>query len=622
MRVLFLHADHFSYEVTGETSITKQLDPIPPEMNKGSAKEVLVCMISIEKGDGEKAGSIVHSAAANIADQCEKVNTQQVFLYPYAHLSASLETPRAAARIMEQLESTLSKDDKFTVYRAPFGFYKKFDIKVKGHPLSELGRTISVEDKDKESAGLKAETEKISEWLIMTPDGSVTPAQDYNFQKNKVLKALFDYETEGSRVSEEAPPHIRLMQEHEMVDYEPASDAGNFRWYPKGYVMKKVLEEQINSVLNQYGAMQVETPIMYSYQHPALAKYLDKFPARQYTVLSDKADYFLRFAACFGQYLMKHDMQISYRQLPLRLYELTHYSFRREQTGELTGLKRLRSFTMPDMHTLCADVPQAIEEMLNQVKLSFDWMDSLDFKRDEYGVGLRVVKGFYEEHGDYIKEIAKYYGWPILIEIWPEQYFYFVTKFEVNFIDSQGKASALSTVQIDVKNPGDFGINYIDDHSNPQTPMMLHTSVSGSIDRNIYALLEQQAIKMKKGEKPHFPFWLAPTQVRLIPVKEDHLDYALELARKLKGRVDIDDRNETVGKRIRVAEKEWIPLIIVIGDKEIASDQLPVRIRGKAKPESMTVEQVCDYFDGEMKGKVFRPLNLPMLVSLRPMFRG
>lgn len=622
MRVLFLHADHFSYEVTGETSISKQLDPIPPEMNKGSAKEVLVCMISIEKGDGEKAESIVQSAASNITDHCEKVNTQNVFLYPYAHLSASLETPRTAARIMERLESALTKDEKFTVYRAPFGFYKKFDIKVKGHPLSELGRTISVEDKDKESAGLKAEDEKISEWLIMTPDGKVTPARDFNFQKNKVLKALYEYETEGSRISEEAPPHIRLMQEHEMVDYEPASDAGNFRWYPKGYVMKKILEEQINSVLNQYGAMQVETPIMYSYQHPALAKYLDKFPARQYTVLSEKSDYFLRFAACFGQYLMKHDMQISHRQLPLRLYELTHYSFRREQTGELTGLKRLRSFTMPDMHTLCADIPQAIEEMLNQVKLSFDWMDCLDFKRDEYGVGLRVVREFYREHGDYIKKIAKYCGCPMLIEIWPEQYFYFITKFEVNFIDSQGKASALSTVQIDVKNPGDFGINYIDGHSNPQTPMMLHTSVSGSIDRNIYALLEQQAIKMKKGEKAHFPFWLAPTQVRLIPVKEDHLSYTLELAKKLKGRVDIDDRNETVGKRIRAAEKEWIPLIIVIGDKEIDSQQLPVRIRGTAKPESMTAEQVCEYFDGEMKDRVFRPLNLPRLVSLRPIFRG
>jgi threonyl-tRNA synthetase len=622
MRILFLHADRFSYEVTGETSISKQLDPIPSEMLKGSAEEVLVCMISIEKGDGENLESLVVNAAANIADQCRKLKAANVFLYPYAHLSSSLEAPRTAAKILEHLESSLSESENLTVFRAPFGVYKRFDITVKGHPLSELGRTIQAEDKKQESSGLKAETQKISVWLIMTPDGKVTGEKEFNWQKHKIFKTFFDYETGGSRLSEEPPPHIRLMQEHELVDYEPASDAGNFRWYPKGYVMKKILEEQINSVLNQYGAMQVETPTMYSFNHPALAKYLDKFPARQYTVQSDRSDFFLRFAACFGQYLMKHDMQISYRQLPLRLYELTHYSFRREQTGELVGLKRLRTFTMPDMHTLCADIPQAIEEMLQQVKLSLEWMDSLGFQRDEYVVALRIVKGFYEQHGDYVKKIAEYCGRPILIEIWPEQYFYFITKFEVNFVDSQGKASALSTVQIDVKNPGDFGIAYIDKNSNPQTPMMLHTSVSGSIDRNLYALLEQQAIRMKKGQKASFPFWLSPTQIRLIPVKENHLDQTVELAKKLKGRIDIDDRNETVGKRIREAEKEWIPLIIVLGDKEIDSDLLPVRIRGVAETKNFTVEELRDHFDREMSGKVYRPINLPMLVSLRPLFRG
>lgn len=622
MRVLFLHADRFSYEVTGETSISKQLDPIAPEMFKGSAEEVLVCMISIEKGDGEKLPGLVAKTVENIIDQCEKVKAKNIFLYPYAHLSSSLETPRTASRILEQLEKSLSETDRFSVHRAPFGFYKSFDIKVKGHPLSELGRTIQIETGEQVSSSLKAENQKISEWLIMTPDGQVIVKEKFNWQKNKVFKTFFDYETGGSRLSDEAPPHIRLMQEHELVDYEPASDAGNFRWYPKGYMIKKILEEQIDSVLNRYGAMQVETPIMYSYNHPALAKYLDKFPARQYSVRSEKSDYFLRFAACFGQYLMKHDMHMSYRQLPIRLYELTHYSFRREQTGELVGLKRLRSFTMPDMHTLCTDIPQSIEEMLNQVKLSLEWMDSLGFGRDEYVVALRVVKGFYEQHGEYIKRIAEYYGSPILIEIWPEQYFYFITKFEVNFVDSQGKASALSTVQIDIKNPGDFGITYIDKNSNPQTPMMLHTSVSGSIDRNLYALLEQQAIRMKQGQKASFPFWLSPIQIRLIPVKETHLPSAQELSQRIKGRIDIDDRNETVGKRIREAEKEWIPLVIVLGDKESGSDRLPVRIRGVADTQNFTVEDLSDYFEKEMAGKVFRPLNLPKLVSQRPLFRG
>jgi threonyl-tRNA synthetase len=189
-------------------------------------------------------------------------------------------------------------------------------------------------------------------------------------------------------------------------------------------------------------------------------------------------------------------------------------------------------------------------------------------------------------------------------------------------VDSQSKASALSTVQIDVKNPGDFGIRYIDQNNDQQTPMMLHTSVSGSIDRNVYALLEQQAIKMKKGIKAHFPFWLSPTQIRLIPVQEEHIDHVQELAKKLNGRIDIDDRNETVGKRIRMAEKEWIPLIIVIGDNEIAGDQLPVRFRETGKTVNMTIAELASYFDEQMEGKAFRPINLPVLLSHRPIFRG
>jgi len=624
MRVLLLHSDNFSYEVTGETSITKQLDPIPEELNKGAADDVLVSMLAIEKGDGANQTKILEKTAQCIIEHCEKLNCKRVFLYPYAHLSPTLEAPRAAAKILQLLFEQMSADPDFTVYRAPFGVYKRFDINVKGHPLSEMGRSISIEGGETEvqSSSLQAEKRKISQWLIMESEGTAVATDKFNFKKSKILTNFFAYETEGSRIADEPPPHIKLMQEHELVDYEPASDAGNFRWYPKGYTIKKALEDQIDGVLNRYGAMQVETPIMYSLSHPALAKYLDKFPARQYQINSDKKDYFLRFAACFGQYLMKHDMQISHRHLPLRLYELTHYSFRREQSGELTGLKRLRCFTMPDMHTLCADVPQAIDEMLKQVKLSLEWMDNLGISPDEYVAAVRVVDSFYKENPDYVKKIAEYVGRPILVEIWPEQYFYFVTKFEVNFIDSQGKGSALCTVQIDVKNPQDFGISYINTENEAIAPLMLHTSISGSIDRNLYALLEQQAINSKKGIKAHFPYWLAPTQTRILPVKEEHNEAAVALAKKLKGRVDIDDRNETIGKRIRSAEKEWIPSIIVMGDKEIEGNTLPFRLRGQEGNKDMTIDEANRYFDEQMDGKAFVPINLPQLLSRRPLFRG
>ena len=621
MRILLLHADRFHYHVTGETSISGQLDALPDDLREGACEEALVCFMAVEEGDGDRGPALIAKTASEIAEHSDQVKADRIMLYPYAHLSSSLEAPRAAVKVMDQVEAKLKADTDHEILRAPFGYYKGFDIKVKGHPLSEHGRTITGKEGDGsvESSAVKAESEKKSEWFLITPEGDLVPAAEFNFKKYPNLKKFYEYEMGGSRLSEEPPPHIKLMQEHELVDYEPGSDQGNFRWYPKGYVVKRLLEDQISNMLAEYGAMQVETPIMYDFAHPALAKYMDKFPARQYVLRSDKGKYFLRFAACFGQYLMKHDMTISYRHLPLRLYELTHFSFRREQSGELVGLKRLRTFTMPDMHTLAGDVPQAKEEMLRQVDLSYRWMKDLNY---DYCVALRATREFFDAGPEYAKEIARRAGQPVLLELWDKRYFYFVTKFETNVVDSQGKAAALSTVQIDVENPEGFGITYTDTDGASKHPLMLHTSVSGSIDRNMYAILEQQAIRMSKSGKGFYPFWLAPTQIRLIPVKDHHIEHCEKLMAALPGRVDIDDRNETLGKRIRAAEREWVPLVVVLGDREVEAEELPVRVRGEKAERKMSLEALKAHFEEQMAGKAYRPINLPRKLSLRPVFRG
>ncbi len=368
--------------------------------------------------------------------------------------------------------------------------------------------------------------------------------------------------------------------------------------------------------------MKVETPIMYDYHHPALSKYLNRFPARQYTIKSEEKELFLRFSACFGQYLMKHDMTISYRALPLRLYELTHYSFRREQSGELSGLKRLRSFTMPDMHTLCADMEQAKEEFINQFKLSMRWMNDIGV---EYEVAIRVLKDFYEENTHLINELAAQVKRPVLIEIWDKRFFYFVMKFEFSVNDSLKKSSTLSTVQIDVENTERFDINFIDETGKKRHPLMLHASISGSIDRNLYALLEHQALRACSGKKPILPVWLSPTQVRIIPVAEAHLELCRRILYEIDRhdvRVDLDDENETVGKKIRNAEKEWIPYIAVVGDKESKSNKLTVRIRSKGgEQETLSIKELISLIKAESKGRPFSRLPLSKELSKRPQFR-
>jgi len=620
MKLLLIHSDFIEYEVK-EKAI-----PHPEDIQKTKDRldEALTVFIAVETVDEKSPTQAVEEATKEILKTAEQLKVKNIMLYPYAHLSSNLASAKAAKDILLLLEQEVKKHN-FTVKRSPFGWYKAFTISCKGHPLSELSREIIP---GAEKKAVEKEKEIISQWCILTPNGELIDAEKFNFAGHDELKLLYEYESSGTRKIVGEPPHVKMMQSQELVDYEPASDSGNFRWYPKGRMVKGLLEQHINNMVRDIGGMQVETPIMYDLEHPALSEYVKKFPARQYIVHSDK-DFFLRFAACFGQYMIAHDMTISYRNLPLRLYELTHYSFRREQSGEVSGLKRLRAFTMPDLHTFCKDLPQATEEFKRQFSTAMRWMASLQLDSE---VALRFVKEFYEKNKTLAQDLAKLAGKPILIELWNERYFYFVMKFEFNVIDSMKKASALSTVQIDVENGKRFNITYADEKGEKQHPYILHTSISGSIDRNVYALLEREAIKMNQGKKPMLPLWLSPTQVRFIPVADEFIPDCEKFIDELNKispfyfiRSDIDDREESVSRKIRDAEKEWIPYIVVIGEKERADKTVRPRVRiselGQGdKPYSLP--QLHQLILDRIKDFPQQKLPLGLYLSKRPKFKG
>ena len=622
MRMLFLHSDYIEFEPT-EKAI-KAAEEV--EKEKKRVEEALVCFLSVEKGDEKDPERITKNAVSEILSVMEKVKADKVVIYPWVHLSSDPAQPGDALRIIKLIEKAL-KEKNVSVSRAPFGWYKKFKISCKGHPLAELSRRITVSEKSESEEeevpeALKAEETLVSEWYIMDTDGNLIPVEEFDFTNYPNLKKFADYEISKSRAVDVVPPHVKLMRKLELVDYEPGSDAGNLRWYPKGELIKNLLEDHVTNILIDYGAMKVETPIMYDFNHPNLSKYLNRFPARQYIVYSGSDRYFLRFAACFGQYLIKHDMTISYKHLPVKLYELTHYSFRREQKGELVGLRRLRCFTMPDMHTLVKDLDAAKKEFLNQIKLGMKWMKDLNI---DYEVAIRFVREVYEQNKDFAKEFVKLVNKPVLVEIWNSKPFYFVIKAEFNVVDSMNKASALTTVQIDVENTERFEITYVDKDGSKKHPLMLHASISGSIDRNLYAILEQEYMKSEKGKKPMLPVWLSPTQVRLCPVNAELVEFAKEIMEKMEKeniRVDVDDRDMKLGKKIMEAEREWIPYVIVIGEKEKETGVFKVRIRESGSEEEMQLEDLIKRIKEECKGKPFRKLYLPKLLSKRPIFVG
>jgi threonyl-tRNA synthetase len=406
------------------------------------------------------------------------------------------------------------------------------------------------------------------------------------------------------------------------VDYEPGSDPGNFRYYPKGKLVKTLLEKYVTDKVKETGGMEIESPIMYDFEHPSLKEYMNRFPARQYTIQTPDKKVFLRFAACFGQFLMMHDATISYRNLPMRLYEMSRYSFRAEQRGELAGLRRLRSFTMPDCHSFCADMEMAKSETKSRFTLSWDVLQGIGFDvPDGLEFAIRATREFYDQNREFIVDLVKTWGRPALVEIWSDRFFYFVFKYEWNFVDTVEKASALNTDQIDVENAARYGISYVGSDGHKHHPLILHQSPSGAIERLIYALLERAHILSRQGVKPKLPYWLSPTQIRLIPVTDEFIADCVELVDKLPARADIDDRDMTVGKKIRDAEREWIDFIVVFGEKEKAGSQFQVRKRGEEE-QSMNIEALANHLK-ELQGEMpFEPLPLPVLLSQRVIFRG
>ncbi|NOQ55236.1 MAG: threonine--tRNA ligase [Nanohaloarchaea archaeon] len=619
MKTILLHSDFIEFEA--KKKAVKKPEEI--DVKKHRVEDCLVAMSAVEKNDETDTKGIALKFTEEVISVAEQVNTKNVVIYPWVHLTSTPSKPDAALKVMKLSEDILSEKG-YIVSRAPFGWYKSFNIKCKGHPLSELSRDIAVGEavkKEEENEAVKNEDKLRSTWHILDVDGKLIPADKFDYSKYPELKKFYQYEMKGSRINQKEPPHIAMMRNLELVDYEPGSDSGNLRWYPKGQMIKKLLETKVTDLVKKAGAMQVETPLMYDFEHPQLSKYLNRFPARQYVIKSDNKDYFLRFAACFGQYLMGHDMVMSYKHLPVKLYELTHYSFRREQRGELSGLKRLRAFTMPDMHTMCADMPSAKKEFMEQYKLAMEWMRGLDM---DYDIAIRFVKDFYYENEEFAKDLAKLVGKPILIELWEERFFYFVMKFEFSVNDSLGKASTLSTVQIDVENTERFDITYVDEKDKKVNPLLLHASISGGIDRNLWALLERQAINAQQGKKSMLPVWLSPTQVRVIPVSEGFVGLAEEISSKIGNsvRVDIDDRDLKVGKKIRDAEKEWVPYVVVVGENEKNAKEMPVRIRMIGKQENLSVSKLQEMIADDMKDNPFERLPLPKLLSKRPKFVG
>ena len=608
MRILLIHSDYLNYNVKNKTPVAEEIEDAKKQ---GAFDESLVVFTAVEKDDENNPQGIVKNLVKEVIKTNDQVKAENIVLYPYAHLSSSLSSPKVAVQVLKDAEEALIGEG-LNVKRVPFGWYKAFEISCKGHPLSELSRTITAEEEDEEEV-----EKKPSSWSILDGD-KIIDIDDFKFE-NDQLEKLVSYELGTGASDAGEPPHVKLMREKELCDYESASDVGNLKWFPKGRLVRDLLADYVYNLVVDQGAMPIETPIFYDLDNEAINVHAAKFGERQYRT-DTKKNLMLRFACCFGAFRVMADPFITWKNLPAKLYELSTYSFRFEKKGEVVGLKRLRAFTMPDFHSFCADMNSTLEEFSKQTDMCIQTGVDLDVN---YEIIFRATKDFYDENKDWMYSIGKKIGKPVLLEILPERKHYWSCKIDFAAIDYLGRPIENPTVQIDVESGKRFDITYLGEDGKEHYPTILHCSPTGSIERVICSLLEKTAIELDE-KAPMLPTWLSPIEVRIITVGEDHKDFANELYDKINAeniRVDVDDRDESVGKKIRNAATEWIPYIFVVGDNEKESGVFSVTVRETGEKVDMTVDELIKEVLDKTKGMPYRGLPLPKDISTRINFQ-
>ena len=608
MRILLIHSDYLNYNVKNKTPVAEEIEDAKKQ---GAFDESLVVFTAVEKDDENNPQGIVKNLVKEVIKTNDQVKAENIVLYPYAHLSSSLSSPKVAVQVLKDAEEALNAEG-LNVKRVPFGWYKAFEISCKGHPLSELSRTITAEEEEEEEV-----EKKPSSWSILDGD-KIIDIDDFKFE-NDQLEKLVSYELGTGASDAGEPPHVKLMREKELCDYESASDVGNLKWFPKGRLVRDLLADYVYNLVVDQGAMPIETPIFYDLDNEAINVHAAKFGERQYRT-DTKKNLMLRFACCFGAFRVMADPFITWKNLPAKLYELSTYSFRFEKKGEVVGLKRLRAFTMPDFHSFCADMNSTLEEFSKQTDMCIQTGVDIDVN---YEIIFRATKDFYDENKDWMYSIGKKIGKPVLLEILPERKHYWSCKIDFAAIDYLGRPIENPTVQIDVESGKRFDITYLGEDGKEHYPTILHCSPTGSIERVICSLLEKTAIELDE-KAPMLPTWLSPIEVRIITVGEDHKDFANELYDKINAeniRVDVDDRDESVGKKIRNAATEWIPYIFVVGDNEKESGVFSVTVRETGEKVDMTVDELIKEVLDKTKGMPYRGLPLPKDISTRINFQ-
>ena len=555
MKILTLHVDYINFKPLKKA--LKQITELSEKEKEGQkVSEALVVLTAVGQGDLVKES--VQGLVENVKDIARQVKAKKVVLYPYAHLSSNLAAPEIAEEILKSAEKLLGKT--FSVVRAPFGYYKEFELKVKGHPLSELSREIHPTAATKTGQGM----------LNLKKD-----KEEYIDTKN-LVRSFGKNVLDRSKLKEY--DHRILGQEMDLFSFNEVAPGAPF-WHHNGLIIYNELVGFLRQILKDFEYQEISTPMIYGNKLWKVSGHWEHYKNNMFLTEYENKDAGVKPMNCPPAMLVYRTRPRSYKELPLRLAELG-IVHRKELSGVLAGLFRVVHLSMDDAHIFCTQeqVESEIENLFKIFKIVYQ--DTFSFP---YSVELSTrpekFMGKKEEWNQAEKSLENALKKSKMKYVIKKgEGAFYGPKIDVHIKDSLGRSWQVTTIQLDMQMPQRFELVYTDKNGKEKTPLVIHRAIFGTLERFIGILLEHT--------KGRLPTWLAPIQVRVLSFTDRNEAFAgkaiKQLAESIPGlRIDADFRSIPVSIKVKDAELMRVPWVILAGDKEEKNNTVAVRHDGK-----------------------------------------
>lgn len=558
MRILQSHAEFIEYEpIQKEISSAEEV-----ERKKYRLDETLVLFVSVEKDDDD---DIALRAIQETKTFLGKIGINRVLIYPFAHLTQNPAGPVKALRTLEEMERR-AKELTIETHRAPFGWNKQFQLKIKGHPLAEQFRVYA----GGEVVG-KVETEQRVRRMGKRP---AVQAERLSESDHRVIGPKLDLYS-----FHEAGPGVAFLHQ-------------------KGVVLRNVLLDFWRREHEKNGYLEISTPILLNRNLWEISGHWEHFREMMFMTEAEDQEFALKPMNCPGAMLVYKTKTRSYRELPLRLAELGLVS-RNELSGVLAGLFRVRVFTQDDAH-IFVNPEQLEDEIIRVIDLVDSFYSVFGFEyRVELSTRPEKAMGSLElwnKAEAALTQALQKRGTEYKLN--PGEGAFYGPKIDFHITDSLGRSWQLATIQLDFQMSERFDLSYIGEDGRYHRPVIIHRVILGSIERFIGILVEHYQAK--------FPVWLSPIQVRVLPIGREDAEYAEGVKANLATsgiRVDSDLEPKTIEYKIRNAILEKIPYMVIVGPKERQSGMVAIRDRLGKVNYSVSLDEFVEKLGKEIRDK-------------------